>query len=61
MPQPSDPGETHMRMLQHAVAAGAFFFVLQRFAMKESLQVSLLWAVFFAVAAAFLSWQQSRR
>ena len=48
-------------ILKHAAAAGAFFFVLQRFAMKETIEVSLLWAAFFAVAAGLLAWQQTRR
>lgn len=61
MPKPSGPDDTVTRMLQHAAAAGVFFFILQRFAMKETLEMSLLWAAFFAAAAAILSWQQSRR
>lgn len=48
-------------ILWHAAAAGAFFFVLQRFVLRESLNVSFLWAAFFAVAAAALAWHQSRR
>ncbi len=61
MPQNSDgPGDLPVRMAQHAVAAGAFFFILQHFVLKESVPVALLWAAFFACAAALLAWQQSR-
>lgn len=59
--RPEGPNNLLPHMLKHAAAAGAFFFVLQRFAMKESVEVSLLWAAFFAAAAALLAWQQSRR
>lgn len=50
-----------IRIAQHAAAAAAFFFILQRFALKESVEVSLLWAAFFAIAAGLLAWQQARR
>ena len=48
-------------MALHAAAAGAFFFVFQRYAMKESLEISLAWAAFFAAAAAMLAWKQTAR
>ena len=50
-----------IRIAQHAATAAAFFFILQRFALKESVEVSLLWAAFFAIAAGLLAWQQARR
>jgi hypothetical protein len=43
----------------HAVGAGAFFFVLQRFAFAQSVENSLMWAGFFAVAAALVAWRQT--
>ncbi len=54
------PDGLPVRMAQHAAAAGAFFFILQYFVLKESVHVALLWAAFFACAAALLAWQQSR-
>ena len=59
--QPDDPNALLVHVLKHAAAAAVFFFVLQRFAMKETLEVSLLWAAFCAAAAALLAWQQARR
>jgi hypothetical protein len=47
------------RILLHATIAAVFFFVLQRFGFGQSLETSLLWAAFFAIAAALLAWQQS--
>ena len=46
------------RILLHAALAAVFFFVLQRFGFGQSLETSLLWAAFFAIAAAMLAWQQ---
>jgi hypothetical protein len=45
----------------HAAAAGAFFFILQRFGLGETHADSLFYAVLFAAAAAFVSWSQSGR
>jgi len=56
-----DPGGVYWNMLKHAALAAVFFFVLQHFALKESLGTSLLWAGFFAAAAAGLAWAQGRR
>ncbi|MEQ1611684.1 MAG: hypothetical protein ABL904_02945 [Hyphomicrobiaceae bacterium] len=49
------------RIAMHTVAAGAFFFVLQRFGLNQSVEMSLLYAFFFAAAAGVLAWTQSRR
>lgn len=46
-------------MATNAVLAGVFFFVLQRYGMKASVEISLMWAAFFAAAAAMLAWKQS--
>ena len=45
----------------HAVMAGAFIFLLQRYALSASLDSSLLWAVTFGVCAAGLAYMQSNR
>ena len=45
----------------HTVAAIAFFFTLQRFGLKASLDTSLLWAAVGGVIAAWLAWQQGSR
>jgi hypothetical protein len=43
----------------HAAAAGAFFFVLQRFGLGESLNVSAVYAGLLAAGAAVLSLSQT--
>jgi hypothetical protein len=45
----------------HTVAAAAFIFVLQRYALNASLESSLLWAVAFGACAAGLAYKQSNR
>jgi hypothetical protein len=45
----------------HALAAGAFIFLLQRYALDASLETSLLWAVTFGACAAGLAYVQSNR
>jgi hypothetical protein len=45
----------------HAAAAGAFVFLLQRYALSASLESSLLWAVTFGGCAAGLAYMQSDR
>jgi hypothetical protein len=44
----------------HAVVAGAFFFLLQRYVMNASLDTSLLWALTFGACAAGLAYMQSK-
>jgi hypothetical protein len=60
-PNQKGPANLTVRMVQHAVAAGAFFFVLQYFVLDKLVHVAVLWAAFFAAAAALLAWHQSRR
>lgn len=48
-------------MAVHASLAGLFFFLFQRYAMKETLETSLAWGAFFAAAAAMLAWKQTSR
>jgi hypothetical protein len=45
----------------HALAAGAFIFLLQRYGMSASLDSSLLWALTFGGCAAGLAFMQSNR
>ena len=45
----------------HTIAAAAFIFVLQRFALDATLQSSLLWALVFGGCAAFIATMQSNR
>jgi hypothetical protein len=45
----------------HTVAAAAFIFLLQRFALSASLESSLLWALTFGGCAAGLAYMQSNR
>jgi hypothetical protein len=45
----------------HAVTAGAFIFLLQRYALSASLDSSLLWALTFGGCAAGLAYMQSKR
>jgi hypothetical protein len=44
----------------HAVVAGAFFFLLQRYVLDASLDTSLLWALTFGGCAAGLAYMQSK-
>jgi len=45
----------------HATTAGAFIFLLQRYALDASLDTSLLWMLTFGVCAAGLAYLQSNR
>lgn len=45
----------------HAVVAAAFVFLLQRYALSNSLESSLLWALTFGGAAAGLAYSQANR
>ena len=45
----------------HAVTAGAFIFLLQRYALSATLESSLLWALTFGGCAAGLAYAQSNR
>ena len=45
----------------HTLAAAAFIFLLQRYALSASLESSLLWALTFGGCAAGLAYMQSTR
>jgi hypothetical protein len=45
----------------HAVAAGAFIFLMQRYTLNASLDTSLLWTLAFGGCAAGLAYMQSNR
>ena len=51
----------YARIAMHAGAACAFVFVLQRFVLNQPLETNVLWAFFFAAAAAGLAWTHGRR
>ena len=53
--------KTWQFMIIHAVAAAAFIFLLQRYALSASLESSLLWALTFGGCAAGLAYSQSKR
>jgi hypothetical protein len=45
----------------HAIAAAAFIFLLQRYALSATLESSLLWALTFGGCAAGLAYAQPNR
>lgn len=45
----------------HSLAASAFIFLLQRYALNASLETSLMWMVAFGACAAVLAAMQSNR
>jgi hypothetical protein len=45
----------------HTLGAGAFIFLLQRYIMGASLDLSLLWALAFGGCAAGLAYRQTHR
>ena len=45
----------------HALAAGAFFYVLHHFIMRSSPETTALWTIATTLGAAWLAWSQSRR
>ena len=53
--------KTWQLMSLHAVAAAAFIFLLQRYALSATLESSLLWALTFGGCAAGLAYSQSNR
>ena len=46
-------------ILLHVATAAVFGFVLQRYALQQSVDTSMLWAAAFGVGAAFVSWRQT--
>ena len=53
--------KTWQLMALHAVAAAAFIFLLQRYALNASFDSALLWALTFGGCAAGLAYSQSKR
>jgi len=53
--------KTWQLMVLHAMAAAAFIFLLQRYALNASLESALLWALMFGGCAAGLAYSQSKR
>jgi hypothetical protein len=56
-----DPMKRSRYIALHAMAAGAFIFLLQRYVLSASLDLSLLWALAFGGCAAALAYRQSNR
>ena len=52
---------TTVRMLLHAIAAAAVFWLLQLYVLGASQGTSLLWAAAGGAGAAYLAWSQARR
>ncbi|NDH63204.1 MAG: hypothetical protein EBY18_16515 [Alphaproteobacteria bacterium] len=50
-----------LRMLMHASAAAAAFFMFQHYGLGATLETGLLWALAGAVGAAALAWSQRSR
>jgi hypothetical protein len=50
-----------VRIVGHALVAGAFFFCLQRFVLSQSIDTSVIWSVAGGGGAALLAWLQLRR
>ena len=55
------PMKTWQLMVLHALAAAAFIFLLQRYALNASFDSALLWALTFGGCAAGLAYSQSKR
>ena len=53
--------KTWQLMVLHAIAAAAFIFLLQRYALNATLGSALLWALIFGGCAAGLAYSQSKR
>jgi hypothetical protein len=48
-------------ILVHALAAGAFVFLLQKLVLGTTTERSLIWGVAVGLAAAGLAWHQTNR
>ena len=60
--QGSDGAMKNWRYIaMHSVAASAFIFLLQRYALNASLETSLTWMLAFGACAAVLATMQSNR
>ena len=64
--QASEPGSVGVMknwryIALHALTAGAFIFLLQRYVMGASIELSLLWTLAFGGGAAGLAYKQSNR
>jgi hypothetical protein len=55
------PGGTYGYIAIHGGLAAAFFFVLQRFVLNQTIESSLLWGGLLGVGAAGIAWLQTRR
>jgi hypothetical protein len=53
--------EARRNVALHAAGAAVFGFVLVRFVLAASWEMSLLWAACFGVGAAAVAWRQNKR
>jgi len=53
--------QTWRYIAMHSVAASAFIFLLQRYALNASLETSLMWMLAFGACDAVLATMQSNR
>jgi hypothetical protein len=60
-PGSAGPMQYWRYIVLHAVVAGAFIFLLQRYALNASLDSSLLWTLAFGAGAAALAYKQTHR
>ena len=58
---PTPPAPPYARIAFHALLAGVVFFALNRFALSQPLDTSLIWGAVAAPFAAYLAYQQSQR
>ena len=58
---PTTPPPPYGRMVFHAVLAAAVFFSINRFALEQPIETSLLWAFVAAPFAAILAYSQASR
>jgi hypothetical protein len=56
--EPRDTTPPYGRMAFHAVLAGLFFFGLNRFALGQSTETSLIWAAVASPFAAYMAFKQ---
>jgi hypothetical protein len=53
--------EARRNIALHATGAAVFGFVLLRFVLSASWEMSLLWAACFGAGAAVVAWRQNKR
>lgn len=54
-------GRTAFDVLVKALVAAGFFFFLQTYLLKASVEVGLQWAAVAALGAGYIAWSQANR